>query len=231
MSKKDDKDNKKKSQAPKKPGRKIAPIQKIKNLDEATIKKVIEDKKEEMSVAALDIAREMASRMDLEIQQPLTDLQQEAAYLYASGLSIEKTAEKMGINNTQIIQWMKIPAFMKGVHEQIFSPELMDKSERTRLAKRRNKELNDSFFKKLENNELDGLPITTTHKMIIDSNKEIADLVDAKDEKIDNNNVQIMIVNHFKSQGKDYSSFESFLNDPEFDFRDKSIIDVESEDV
>lgn len=208
------------------PGRQITTVQKIKNIDENVRKKIIEDKKEEMSVSAEKIAKEMAARMDLEITQELSDIQKEAALLYASGFGIAEVSEKLHILNTTFEQWLKIPAFAKQVNEYIYSDGLVNKGERIRVAKRRLQKLNDAFFDKLD--DIDQLSVTTISKMILEHNRELAELVDKKEEGTNKNDISILIVNHYKSQGKQYNEIDDLLNDPEFKF---PVIDVEAEDV
>ncbi len=214
----------------KKPGRVMTTAQKIKSLDEVVIDKILEDKKEEMSVEALKIAREMAARMDLEIQKPLDELQDDAALLYAVGNSIDNVAKKIGTDITTITEWMKSPAFMKKVNEYIYSKGNVEKGQRIRLANKRSELLNDVFFAKAASGELENLPITTIAKMIVDSNAEVASLVDKKEDDKGAGNIQVMIINHFKSKGHEYKDLDDFFEDPEFDFR-KKFIDIESEEV
>jgi len=224
-------DNSKPKSGPQlKPGRKISTVQKIKNLDDNVVKKILEDKKEEMSVAALDIAREMASRMDLEITKDLTDQQNEAALLYASGFSIVEVAEKIGTSNTQIEKWMKLPHFMKAVNGYTFSEGLVVKNNRIRIESRFLENIKDSILAKIENNELDGMSLATLFKLWQDLNVGFSAKVDKAEDTKDASSVQIMIVNHFKSQGKEYDTLDQFLQDPTFDFRKKTI-DIESEEV
>lgn len=208
------------------PGRKITTAQKIKNVDDNVRKKIIEEKKEEMSISAEKIAKEMAARMDLEITQDLSDIQKEAALLYASGYSIMEVSDKVHIMNTTFEQWLKIPAFAKQINEYIYSEGLVDKTERIRVAKRRLQKLNDSFFDKLE--DIDQLSVTTISKMILDHNKELSDLVDKKEEGSNKQDISILIVNHYKNQGKQYNEIDDLLNDPEFRF---PVIDIEAEDA
>lgn len=213
------------SSKPKKgPGRKIQLPEKINNIDENVRKKIIEDKKDEMVVSAEKIAREMVARMELEVSSPLNEIQREAALLYASGFSIDEISSRLNIMNVTFEQWLKIPAFSKQINEYIYSNGLVDKTERIRLAQRRLKALNDAFFDKIE--DVNQLSITTLSKMIIEHNKEIADLVD---NKVDNTkkDISILIVNHYKNQGKQYSDIDDLLNDPEFNF---PIIDADFKD-
>lgn len=207
------------------PGRKIQLPDKINNIDENVRKKIINDKKEEMAVSAEKIAREMAARMDLEISAVLTDQQKEAALLYASGFSIDEIATKLNIMNIEFEKWLKVPAFSKQINEYIYSNGLVDKTERVRLAQRRLKALNDAFFDKIE--DVNNLSITTLSKMILEHNKEISELVD---NKVDNTkkDISILIVNHYKNQGKQYSDIDDLLNDPEFNF---PVIDADFEDA
>lgn len=207
------------------PGRKIQLPDKINNIDENVRKKIINDKKDELAVSAEKIAREMAARMDLEISATLSDEQKEAALLYASGFSIDEIATKLNIMNITFENWLKIPAFSKQINEYIYSNGLVDKTERVRLAQRRLKALNDAFFDKID--DINNLSITTLSKMILEHNKEISDLVD---NKVDNTkkDISILIVNHYKSQGKQYSGIDDLLNDPEFNF---PVIDADFEDA
>lgn len=208
------------------PGRQLTTAQKIKNVDDNIRKKIIEEKKEEMSISAEKIAKEMAARMDLEITQQLTEVQKESALLYASGFSIAEISEKLGIMNTTFEQWLKVPAFAKQVNEYIYSEGLVDKGERVRVAKRRLQKLNDAFFEKLD--DIDQLSVTTISKMILEHNKELSELVDKKEEGINKNDISILIVNHYKNQGKQYNEIDDLLNDPEFAF---PVIDIEAEDA
>jgi hypothetical protein len=208
------------------PGRQITTAQKIKNVDDNVRKKIIEDKKEEMSISAEKIAKEMAARMDLEITQELSDIQKEAALLYASGYSIMEVSDKLHIMNTTFEQWLKVPAFSKQINEYIYSDGLVDKSERVRVAKRRLQKLNDAFFDKLE--DIDQLSVTTISKMIIEHNRELSELVDKKEDGNNKQDISILIVNHYKNQGKQYNEIEDLLSDPEFIF---PVIDIEAEDA
>jgi hypothetical protein len=207
------------------PGRKIQLPDKINNIDENVRKKIINDKKEELAISAEKIAREMAARMDLEISATLSDEQKEAALLYASGFSIDEIASRLNIMNVTFEKWLKIPAFSKQINEYIYSNGLVDKTERIRLAQRRLKALNDAFFDKID--DINNLNITTLSKMILEHNKEISELVD---NKVDNtkNDISILIVNHYKNQGKQYSDIDDLLNDPEFNF---PVIDADFEDA
>jgi hypothetical protein len=208
------------------PGRQITTAQKIKNIDDNVRKKIIEEKKEEMSISAEKIAKEMAARMDLEITQQLSDIQKEAALLYASGFNIVEISDKLGIMNTTFEQWLKVPAFSKQINEYIYSEGLVDRGERVRVAKRRLQKLNDAFFDKLD--DIDQLSVTTISKMILDHNRELSELVDKKEEGTNKQDISILIVNHYKNQGKEYSEIDDLLNDPEFKF---PVIDIEAEDV
>lgn len=219
-------DDDQKPKIKRRPGRQITTIQKIKNIDDNVRKKIIEEKKEEMSISAEKIAKEMAARIDLEITQNLSDIQKEAALLYASGFSIAEVAEKVGIMNVTFEQWLKVPAFAKQINEYIYSDGLVDKSERVRVAKRRLQKLNDAFFDKLD--DIDQLSVTTISKMILEHNKELSELVDKKEEGINKNDISILIVNHYKNQGKQYNEIDDLLNDPEFAF---PVIDIEAEDA
>lgn len=214
------------ARAKRQPGRQLTTAQKIKNIDDNIRKKIIEEKKEEMSVSAEKIAKEMAARMDLEITQQLTDVQKEAALLYASGFGISEVSEKLGIMNTTFEQWLKAPSFAKQINEYIYSEGLVDKGERVRVAKRRLQKLNDAFFEKLD--DIDQLSVTTISKMILEHNRELSELVDKKEEGVNKNDISILIVNHYKNQGKQYSEIDDLLNDPEFKF---PIIDIEAEDA
>ena len=207
------------------PGRKIQLPDKINNIDENVRKKIINDKKEELAISAEKIAREMAARMDLEISSALSDEQKEAALLYASGFSIDEIAAKLNIMNITFEKWLKVPAFSKQINEYIYSNGLVDKTERVRLAQRRLKALNDAFFDKID--DINNLSITTLSKMILEHNKEISELVD---NKVDNTkkDISILIVNHYKNQGKQYSDIDDLLNDPEFNF---PVIDADFEDA
>jgi hypothetical protein len=222
-------DSNENEQAPKikrRPGRQITTVQKIKNIDDNVRKKIIEDKKEEMSVSAEKIAKEMAARMDLEITQQLSDIQKEAALLYASGFSIAEVSDKLCVLNTTFEQWLKVPAFAKQINEYIYNDGLVDKGERVRVAKRRLQKLNDAFFDKLD--DIDQLSVTTISKMILEHNRELSELVDKKEEGVNKNDISILIVNHYKNQGKQYNEIDDLLNDPEFKF---PIIDIEAEDA
>jgi hypothetical protein len=207
------------------PGRKIQLPDKINNIDENVRKKIINDKKEELAISAEKIAREMAARMDLEISATLSDEQKEAALLYASGFSIDEIASRLNIMNVTFEKWLKVPAFSKQINEYIYSNGLVDKTERVRLAQRRLKALNDAFFDKID--DINNLNITTLSKMILEHNKEISELVD---NKVDNTkkDISILIVNHYKNQGKQYSDIDDLLNDPEFNF---PVIDADFEDA
>jgi len=208
------------------PGRQLSTEQKAKNVEENVRKKIIEEKKEEMSVTAEKIAKEMAARMDLEITQELSDIQKEAALLYASGYSIAEVSDKVHIMNTTFEQWLKIPAFSKQINEYIYSDGLVNKSERVRAAKRRLQKLNDAFFDKLD--DIDQLSVTTISKMIIEHNRELSELVDKKEDGDNKQDISILIVNHYKNQGKQYNEIDDLLNDPEFKF---PVIDIEAEDA
>jgi hypothetical protein len=208
------------------PGRQLTTAQKVKNIDENVRKKIVEEKKEEMSITAEKIAKEMAARMDLEITQELSDIQKEAALLYASGYSIMEVSDKLHIMNTTFEQWLKVPAFSKQINEYIYSDGLVDKSERVRVAKRRLQKLNDAFFDKLD--EVDQLSVTTISKMIIEHNRELSELVDKKEDGNNKQDISILIVNHYKNQGKQYNEIDDLLNDPEFKF---PVIDIEAEDA
>jgi len=208
------------------PGRQLTTAQKVKNIDENVRKKIVEEKKEEMSITAEKIAKEMAARMDLEITQELSDIQKEAALLYASGYSIMEVSDKLHIMNTTFEQWLKVPAFSKQINEYIYSDGLVDKSERVRVAKRRLQKLNDAFFDKLE--DIDQLSVTTISKMIIEHNRELSELVDKKEDGNNKQDISILIVNHYKNQGKQYNEIEDLLSDPEFIF---PVIDIEAEDA
>lgn len=207
------------------PGRKIQLPDKINNIDDNVRKKIINDKKEELVVSAEKIAREMAARMDLEISATLSDEQKEAALLYASGFSIDDISTKLNILNITFEKWLKIPAFSKQINEYIYSNGLVDKTERIRLAQRRLKALNDAFFDKID--DINNLSITTLSKMILEHNREMSELVD---NKVDNTkkDISILIVNHYKNQGKQYSDIDDLLNDPEFNF---PVIDADFEDA
>jgi hypothetical protein len=63
--------------------------------------------------------------------------------------------------------------------------------------------------------------------MILEHNKEMSELVD---NKVDNTkkDISILIVNHYKNQGKQYSDIDDLLNDPEFNF---PVIDADFEDA
>jgi hypothetical protein len=167
----------------------------------------------------------MAARMDLEISATLSDEQKEAALLYASGFSIDEIASRLNIMNVTFEKWLKVPAFSKQINEYIYSNGLVDKTERVRLAQRRLKALNDAFFDKID--DINNLNITTLSKMILEHNKEISELVD---NKVDNTkkDISILIVNHYKNQGKQYSDIDDLLNDPEFNF---PVIDADFEDA
>lgn len=218
------------SPKPKKPksraGRRLSLPHKIQNIDDNVRKKIIEEKKGELAVAAEDIAKEMAARMDLQISGVLTDTQKEAAFLYASGLSIDEVTTKLGLMNITFEKWLKIPAFSKQINEYIYSEGLVDKGERVRVAKRRLKKLNDAFFDKID--DIDQLSITTLSKMILEHNKELSDLVDKKEDGVGKQDISILIVNHYKSQGKQYDGIDDLLNDPDFAF---PVIDIEPEDA
>jgi hypothetical protein len=207
-----------------KAGRELSLPHRIQNIDDAVRKKIIEEKKDELAVTAENIAREMAARMDLEITGPLTQLQNEAALLYANGHNIEEVSNKLGIMNVTFEGWLKVPAFAKKINEYIYSEGLVDKAERVRVAKRRLKKLNDAFFEKID--DIDQLSVTTLSKMILEHNRELSELVDTK---VDNTkkDISILIVNHYKSQGKQYSDIDDLLNDPEFNF---PVIDAEFTD-
>lgn len=224
--KNNDENEEQKPKIKRRPGRQITTVQKIKNIDDNVRKKIIEEKKEEMSVSAEKIAKEMAARMDLEITQELSDIQQEAALLYASGFSIAEIAEKCFILNTTFEKWLKLPAFAKQINEYIYSDGLVDKGERVRVAKRRLQKLNDAFFDKLD--DIDQLSVTTISKMILEHNKELSELVDKKEEGTNKNDISILIVNHYKNQGKQYNAIDDLLNDPEFKF---PVIDIEADDA
>jgi len=207
------------------PGRKMNLPDKVNNIDEEVRQKIIEDKKEEMVLSAEKIAREMVAKMNLEINEPLDEQQKEAALLYASGFSIDEVCKKLSIMNVTFEEWLKIPAFSKHINESIYSYGLVDKTERIRLAQRRLKALNDAFFDKID--DIGTLSITTLSKMIMEHNREIAELVD---NKVDNSSkdISILIVNHYKSQGKQYSDIDDLLNDPEFNF---PVIDADFKDA
>lgn len=228
-SKKNDKKSAK-SSPQKKPGRVLTTAQKVKNLDENVIKQVLEDKKEEMSIEANKIAKEMAARMDLAIDtDTLTDLQKTVALKFGSGFSIQEVCDEYNILPEEFKQWMKIPAFAKQVTEYIYSEGMVDKGERIRSEKRMLEAIRDEIFDRIQNNDLKSVNLTTLFKLWQDINPGFSDKVDEKKDDSGTRDISILIVNHYKSQGKNYDTLDQFLTDPSFKF--DNYIDVESEDA
>lgn len=230
MAKKDDKKSAKNSPQ-KKPGRILTTAQKVKNLDENVIKQVLEEKKEEMSIEAGKIAKEMAARMDLAIDtDTLTDKQKSVALKFGSGYSVDKVCEEFDISPNEFKEWLKIPAFAKSVNESIYNDGMSVKGERIRSEKKFLEAIRDELFDRIENNDLKNLNTTTLFKLWQDLNPGFSDKVDEKSEDKSGKDLNILVVNYFREKkGKEYTSIDAFLDDPSFNF--KNIIDVESEDI
>lgn len=230
--KKNDKNDKEKNKQPqKKPGRKLTTAQKIKNIDEDVINKIIEEKKGELVLEADKIAKEMVAKIDLQIDSDaLTDNQKLAAKMFARGGSIDDIAEKFGLTISQFEQWLKNPAFFKSINEYLFDSTVVNKNERIRQEAYMLEKIGQEIYKRIEDNELSNMQLSSLFKLYQDHSRLLAEKVDKTEEKDGTKDVSVLIVNYFKNEkGKDYDGLEQFLSDPKFNFN--NFIDVESEEA
>lgn len=220
------------SRQKKKSGIKLSVDQRADALDQSVINKIVEDKKGELVVEAKKLAKQLAAKIDLSIQDELTDQQDSAAMYYGNGYNILEVCEQFGISSATFESWLKTPAFMKKVNEYIYSEGMVTKGAMIRKEKRIANVISDALIEKIMDpeNGLDNLSVTTLHKMNLDQGRRVSELID-DGSKNAANSIAVMIVNHFKNTNKGINNLDDLLNDPAYDFRSKTIIEVDAEEI
>jgi transposase len=216
----------------KKSGIKLTTDQRVEKLDQSVINKIVQDKKGEMVVEANKLAKQLAAKIDLQIQDDLTEDQNSAAMYYANGFSITEVCDKFGLSPATFEAWLKTPAFMKKVNEYIYSEGMVTKGAMIRKEKRIANAISDALIDKMMDpeNGLDNLSVTTLHKMNLDQGRRISELID-DGSKNASNSIAVMIVNHFKNTNKGINNLDDLLNNPAYDFRGKTVIDIDAEEI
>jgi len=220
----------KESKVKKKSGIKLTTDQRAELLDKSVINKIVQDKKGEMVVEANKLAKQLAAKIDLSIQDDLTEEQTSAAMYYANGYTIIEVCEEFSISSATFESWLKTPAFMRKVNEYTFSEGMVTKAAMVRKDKRIASAISDALIEKMMDpeNGLDNLSVTTLHKMHLDQGRRVSELID-DGKNTGGNSIAVMIVNHFKNSNKSINNLDDLLNDPAYDFRGKSVIDVDVE--
>lgn len=199
-------------------------------VDKKTKKKILEEQRDKLEKVAEKIALKTMTEMQLATQAPLSDEQKRAVKLIASGKTYDEVAFLLGKRTQEVTAWMGQPSFSMAVNEATIKEGMSDKNERIRKAKRIAESLSDKMIEKIENGELDNVPVSMLSQLAKQWAERVDTLVDKKEE-VGQRDLTVLILNHVQgSKGKKFDSLDDFLSDKEDRFPTIDTVASEVED-
>lgn len=197
-------------------------------IDDKLRKKIINEEKDKLHKEADKLALKLKTTLDLETQVKLTDEQNNAAIMLASGYSFKEVADSLGVPLTTIEGWMKDGAFARQMNEYSIKEGVSDKNDRIRKTKRIVEEMHNALLTKILNGDLKKMSAKELNEMLLKQTERLDKLLDKKDD-IANKDLTVLILNYGKEKSaKDYSSLEEMLDDEEYKY---PTLDVDAEEV
>lgn len=224
MAKADDNDKK-----PKKKGKKpVKADDKQFLIDDNLRRKIINEEKDKLKKEADKLALQLQTKLDLETQVKLTDEQNNAAIMLASGYSFKEVADSLSVPLMTIEGWMKDGGFARQVNEYSIKEGVSDKNDRVRKTKRLVEEMHNALLTKILKGDLKNVSIKEINEMLLKQTDRLDKLLEKKDD-LASKDLTVLILNYGKEKSaKDYSSLEDMLEDDEYKY---PTLDIEAEEV
>lgn len=194
----------------------------------ASEKKPKKDKKNDLARDAMKIAKKLAAKNQLQLQEILTDTQKRAAKLLGEGFTIEEVSKKCSVTEHTINSWMEKPSFLVVLNETTKKVGFSDKDFRIRFAKRMMSEISQKMIEKIDT--LDEMGFEKLQRLFLEMS---ASIQRDTEEKVLNvgGDLSVLIVNHFKSKGHEAESLEDVFNKDSQKFPTFDTIDAEFEEL
>lgn len=194
----------------------------------ASEKKPKKDKKNDLARDAMKIAKKLAAKNQLQLQEILTDTQKRAAKLLGEGFTIEEVSKKCSVTEHTINSWMEKPSFLVVLNETTKKVGFSDKDFRIRFAKRMMSEISQKMIEKIDT--LDEMGFEKLQRLFLEMS---ASIQKDTEEKVLNvgGDLSVLIVNHFKSKGHEAESLEDVFNKDSQKFPTFDTIDAEFEEL
>lgn len=224
MAKSDDKDKK-----PKKNQKKSEKVDENQFLvDDNLRRKIINEEKDKLKKEANKLALQLQTTIDLETQVKLTDEQNNAAIMIASGYSFKEVADSLMIPLMTVEAWMKDGAFVRQMNEYSIKEGVSDKNDRVRKTKRIVEEMHNALLTKILKGDLKNVSVKEINEMLLKQTERLDKLLDKK-EDLANKDLTVLILQYGKEKSsKDYSSLQEMFDDEDEKY---PVLDIEAEEV
>jgi hypothetical protein len=194
----------------------------------ASEKKPKKDKKNDLARDAMKIAKKLAAKNQLQLQEILTDTQKRAAKLLGEGFTIEEVSKKCSVTEHTINSWMEKPSFLVVLNETTKKVGFSDKDFRIRFAKRMMSEISQKMIEKIDT--LDEMGFEKLQRLFLEMSASIQKDTEEKVLSV-GGDLSVLIVNHFKSKGHEAESLEDVFNKDSQKFPTFDTIDAEFEEL
>jgi hypothetical protein len=159
----------------------------------------------------------------------LTEQDELVAHYLSKGYSDKEVREKFGVTAKYLEDLRKNPTFVKFYQTKVMSTGMANKTNRIAAAKRSMEQIADTFFKKVEEGDLDKQNTTTLWRMMNEADVLIGRLMG--EDKVSEQNINVLIKTEIAQRtNKVIENFDEYNPSDDFKVIDVSYTEVKKDE-